>query len=101
MIGDRLKTSKCVVLQLEKGVYGKIVIEDFNSGEYITLTVFPNWQGEIPKRGDIGYIEFESVESGDIYFNKDTQQNEHFNGTYTIFKTFIRETPRNSEEVIL
>lgn len=94
-------TLKCKVMELSKGTYSKMVIQDLESLEYVMLTVFPNWQGEIPSKNQIGYIEFEFVEAGTEYYNKDLKIYETYSNTHLIFKTFIQETPKNQEDVTL
>lgn len=47
---------KCKILEKETGVYSNIVIIDLKSEDYLILTIFPNWQGVIPAKGEIGYI---------------------------------------------
>lgn len=93
---------KCVILEHDEGVYSNLVIQDLITSELIILTVFPNWQGEIPAKGSVGYVEFEYVEAGvSKYFNRSLQNNNIYQNTYFIFKQFIRETPRNQEDVTL
>lgn len=93
---------KCKVLEVDQGVYSSMVIQDCETSKFIILTVFPNWAGEIPTKGSTGYIEFEFVEAGITkYFNKNLKENHIYQNTYFIFKQFVRETPKNQEDVTL
>ena len=97
----RPQTIKCRVVEISKGTYSKIIVEDLSVHEYLMVTVFPNWQSPLPLKNQKGYMEFEFAEAGSKYFNKDTKQYDYYLNTYFVFKTFIPETPKNQEDVTL
>ena len=93
-------TVKCKVLEVQKSTYTDIVICDATNSHNI-LTVFPNWEGYIPEKGDIGYCEFEVVKSGDRYWDK-YYGYKCYGYNMTIFKKFVLQTDTTPEgEIIL
>lgn len=96
------QTIKCCVLEVQEGLYSNLVVQDLATEKFLLLTVFPNWQGEIPKKGDIGYIEFEFVKAGvDKYFDKAQSQHFVYSNTYMFFKTYVKDTGKTSCDKII
>lgn len=93
---------KCEILEYQESLYGKLVLLDLATNSLIMLTVFPNWQGEVPKKGDVGYIEFEFCEAGITkYFDKHANNNNTYQNTYLVFKQFVKETVTSNKDVII
>lgn len=94
---------KCKILEKDSGLYTSLVVIDLTTNQFLILTVFPNWQGEIPAKGDIGYIELEYCEAGITkYYDKvNNNSNNLYKNTYFVFRQFVKETPTNKEDVIL
>lgn len=61
---------------------------------YITTTKCPNWTGETPKVGDIGYIECEYVNSGDTYFKSSTGENNKYKWNNCYFLHWNKIEPK-------
>lgn len=91
------------VLEKCSGVYTQLVIRDIDTNQLIILTVFPNWQGIIPSKGDEGYIEFEYAEAGITkYFCKsDQSHNNIYQNTYYVFRQYVAKTITNNEDVLI
>lgn len=55
------------------------------------MTICPNWQGNIPKLGDMGFFEFEEVQGGQEFFKVTTGEFDKYkyNGCY--FLNFIEQ----------
>lgn len=94
---------KCVVLEKQSGLYSHLVIEDLNTHKYLILTVFPNWQGEIPNIGETGHIEFEYAEAGITKFYNKVEKNMDgvYQNTYFVFKKFIKETINKNKDILI
>lgn len=65
-------TIKCCLVAIQTGQYSKLVFEDLNRDpcddlKYVTVVMLPNWDyKDTLKIGDIGYLQFESVEAGKL-----------------------------------
>jgi hypothetical protein len=93
-------TVKCEILEVEKATYSQVVIVTEDVG-YNILTIFPNWEGTLPEKGDIGYIEFEIVRGGDKYWDKHLGW-KCYGYNMTIFRKFVPVTERTeNKEIIL
>ena len=79
---------KCKILEKDSGLYTSLVVIDLTTNQFLILTIFPNWQGEIPAKGDIGYIELEYCEAGITKYydkvNNNSTNNDSINPTDTI-----------------
>lgn len=95
------KTIRCRIVEVSKGTYSTLVVQDLQSLNFYMITVFPNWQNAIPDKNDKGFIEFEFAEAGTSYYNKDTKKHDTYLNTHFIFKNFINETPKNQEDITL
>lgn len=90
-------TIKCEIVAIQRQQYTNIVVEDLNRVatddlKYITVVILPNWnyQGKL-EIGDIGYLQFESVEAGiSKWYNTDTQKFEVYNYDFNYFINFIK-----------
>ncbi len=91
------QTRKCRVIEHDDSMYQTLLIYDVDNKQYLMVTVFPNWQGEIPQKGDTGYMEFEFVKGGiDTYYDKETKQNVVYSNTYLFFRKFITDKYESS-----
>lgn len=61
---------------------------------YVTLTQCPNWMGNKPNIGDIGFVEYEYVEAGDNYFCRETGDKLQYNYTACYFISFIKDVEK-------
>lgn len=92
----------CKVLERQNDLYTLLVVEDLKAEELTILTVFPNWCGEIPQKGDIGYIEFEFCEAGVTkYFDRHTLKSSVYMNSYLVFKQFVKETKKDNLDIII
>jgi hypothetical protein len=55
------------------------------------LTICPNWQGSLPKVQDQGFFEFEEVQGGDPYYNRETGEKSIYQYSGIYFLSFISE----------
>jgi hypothetical protein len=65
---------------------------------YVTLTQCPNWLGQKPNIGDIGFIEYEYVEAGDTYFCRETGNESKYKYTTCYFISFIKDREKVSNK---
>lgn len=82
------------VVAKRDGMYELIVFQNLDEHDnslfrYITTTRLPNWEGQTPSFGDIGYVECEYVNAGDEYWNRSTQAVDSYNYTACYFIHFI------------
>lgn len=84
------------LVAIQEGQYRQIVIQNLDEQEnswtrYVTMTICPNWQGNIPKLGDTGFFEFEEVQGGQHFFRVTTREFDQYkyNGCY--FLNFIEQ----------
>lgn len=99
---ENIHTVYCEVLENQSGEYGTIVVYDKNKNCYQMMTLFPNWQGVIPKKGDVGYLEYELCEAGVTkWYDSVIGQHVPYKYSYVVFKQFVRETPKFTEEAQL
>jgi hypothetical protein len=97
-----IQTIECKIVESVQSTYSTLVCRDTFDGNFFMCTVFPNWEGYIPSKGDVGYIEVEFVEGGDNYWEKDSGTTRKYNYTMLIFKRFILkvETTENKEIIL-
>lgn len=90
-------TIKCKIEAIQPGQYSIIVVSDLNRAstddlKYVMITLLPNWEfkGTL-KIGDIGYLQFESVEAGkSTWFNRESKDFEVYKYTSNYFINFIK-----------
>lgn len=58
---------------------------------YVTVTKLPNWTGSIPNIGDVGFLEYEYVNAGDEYYQRNTGVKETYKYTQCYFLNFVKE----------
>lgn len=58
---------------------------------YVTVTLLPNWNGNIPEVGDTGFLSCEYVDAGEEYFQRSTGNKEQYKYTSCYFLNFIKE----------
>lgn len=88
-------TIKCKVLVIREGQYSELVVEDLNREytddlKYVMIVALPNWQNAIPKIGDTGYLQFESVIGGQTQY-KYEEDTKVYKYTNNYFMNFIKE----------
>lgn len=90
-------TIKCKIEAIQEGQYCIIVVNDLNRAstddlKYVMVTLLPNWEfhGTL-KVGEIGYLQFESVEAGKTsWFNKESKDFEVYKYSSNYFINFIK-----------
>lgn len=90
-------TIKGEIVAIQRRQYTNIVVEDLNRVstddlKYITVVILPNWNYSDPITvGDIGYLQFESVEAGTTkWFNSETNKFEFYKYNFNYFINFIK-----------
>ena len=88
----------------QDGVYKNYVFQNLDQApnsifKYITVTECPNWQCKANlKIGDVGYMEYEYVEAGDTYFQRQSQEYNQYNFTTNYFINFIEKKEEINKE---
>lgn len=91
------QTRRCRIIEVDPSLYTTLLIYDIDNDKYLMVTVFPNWSGYVPKKGDYGYIEFEFVKGGlDTYYDKIENKNLVYCNTYLFFRKFIVSSESNN-----
>lgn len=85
------------VVAYREAQYSKLVIESFDEPvtsvfKYIMMTICPNWQGIIPKLGNSGYFEYEEVQAGEPYYNRETGEISSYQFPDNYFINFIEDS---------
>ena len=62
---------------------------------YISATKPPNWTGQLPEIGDIGFAELEYVNAGDNYYQRNTGNKETYRYTQCYFISFTKQKEEN------
>ena len=86
--------SKLVAKQ--DGVYKNYVFQNLDQKpeslfRYITVTVCPNWTNDDINIGECGFLEYELVEAGQDYFQRNTKEIKQYNFTTNYFINFVRQ----------
>ena len=58
---------------------------------YVTTTRPPNWNGNYPDIGDVGFVMCDYVDAGEKYFQRNTGSEEQYKYTTCYFLDFIKE----------
>jgi len=88
----------------QDGVYKNYVFQNLDQADnsifkYITVTMCPNWQfNEDLKLGDIGFVEYDLVEAGEDYFERDTGEIKQYSYSTNYFMNFIRKKEEINQE---
>jgi hypothetical protein len=79
-----------------------IVFQELDTQEYYIATRFKNWNWGLPKKGDTGYIEVETVKGGiSEYYSKEFNCMALWLNDYIVFNKFIPETTKSYSEIIM
>lgn len=90
-------TIYCKILVIDQNQYTNIVVEDLRREyaddlKYVTVTVLPNWEIKDVELGNIGYLQFQSVEGGKTqYFKRVCEDFETYKYTNNYFISFLKE----------
>jgi hypothetical protein len=90
-------TIYCKILVIQEGQYSEIVVEDLNRDytddlKYVTVVKLPYWENPQFTMGDKGYLEFQSVKSGETqYFSRNEKDFEYYKYSNNYFIRFIKE----------
>lgn len=92
-------TIKGQLVAIHEELYTSYVFKNLDEADnsfmrYVTLTQCPNWMGNKPNLGDIGFVECEYVEAGDNYFCRETGTKSQYNYTSCYFISFIKDVEK-------
>lgn len=84
------------VVAFQDGQYKQIVVQNLDEPEnswdrYVMLTICPNWLGNLPKIGDIGYFQFEEVRGGEKYYDRSTGEENIYQYSGIYFMDYVPE----------
>lgn len=78
-------------------VFKNLSVEESSEIRYIAVVKCPNWQyTDIIKVGDIGFINYEFVNSGEEYIDRDTGEVKTYKYTGNYFMNFIKEQMKDN-----
>lgn len=97
---------KCVAKEQDLLGYQTLVFKDLENSQfgyqYRMVTVFYNWEARVPDIGEVGYLEYDSVEAGiDKYYDKNSKEFKVYNYTNLIFYKFVKEKDNSTKDIIL
>ena len=81
------------------GIYTNYVFKNLDNGEYVMCSRLPNWDCEELPLFVEGFVSFEFVKGGDLYYNPKTSSEGIYQYTNVYFKNFIKDCKQ--EEIIL
>ena len=90
-------TVYCQLVAKRESLYTEYVFKNLDEPEdswdrYITVTRRPNWQCPVEmKIGVKGYLEFEPITAGDLYYNSSTKNVEAYKYPAYYFTNFIEK----------
>ena len=64
-------------------------------------TRLPNWQTPNIEIGEEGFLQYQIVKAGDIYFNPHSQVTSSYNYSNVYFNNFVKKSEVNKTEIIL
>lgn len=87
-------TIYCKIKAIQKSQYTLVIAEDLNRSfeddlKYVAVTLLPNWQQKAFDVDDEGYLTFESVDAGEKFFNRETNEHEIYRFTANYFHSFV------------
>lgn len=94
-------TIKCKLVAVQEGQYTVYVFDNLNHvsssmDKYIMCTKLPNWEYHTPLNvGDIGYLQYEYVEAGSMYYDRNTGASVPYKYSNFYFLNFLKEVPRD------
>lgn len=90
------------LLAVREGTYSTYVFQNLDDNTYIMCTRLPNWQVPEIQLGDIGFLEYQFVKSGEEYFDIATQATKYYLYSNVYFINFIQKTDiLQNNEIIL
>jgi len=90
-------TIKCKLVAVQEGQYTTYVFSDMNQSvsspdKYIMCTKLPNWQYSATINiGDIGYLQYEYVEAGSLYYHPESNTSIPYKYSNFYFMNFLKE----------
>ena len=92
-------TFKVELVTYRKEMYSLYVFKNLDEPDnslmrYVTVTVLPNWNCDLPEIGDIGYLECEYVNQGDTFVKRTTGEQDTYLYTACYLINFIKEVPK-------
>lgn len=96
------KISKVQLLAIRESQYTVYVFKNLEDGEYIMCTRLPNWKTPNINISDIGYLQYQIVKAGDVYYDPNTDQKIKYNYSNIYFINFIdeKELVKNKEIIL-
>lgn len=84
------------ILVIRSNQYSEIVVEDLNREytddlKYLMVVKLPNWESESFDVGDVGYLQFQPVKSGEQFLDRNKQDYEVYKYTNNYFINFFKE----------
>lgn len=64
MLVDNVK-----LISVREGIYTVYVFKKIHSDEFIMCTKLPNWNSPSISIGDEGFLKYQTVQAGEVYFN--------------------------------
>lgn len=79
-----------LVGQLPEGQYVQYVFQNLETNEYVMCTRCPNWQADVVKIAQDGFLEYHTVRGGiDTYYDANDQVHRHYLQDATYFLNFV------------
>lgn len=76
-------------------VFQNLDVKQNSIYRYVTVTKCPNWQYfDDINIGDIGFLEYDSVEAGQDYLRKSDNKKEQYKYDALYFINFVKEQPK-------
>jgi hypothetical protein len=85
------KIDRVKLLATRPGDYTIYVFQKMDNNEYIMCTRLPNWKVPSIDIGHIGFLQYQIVKAGDMYFDPNTQRNISYNYSNIYFINFVDE----------
>jgi len=80
------------LLAVKEDNYTTYVFKNTDNNEYVMCTRLPNWEVPTLYVGDEGFLQFQMVTAGDIYFNATFEQSKSYLYSNVYFKNFIKKS---------
>lgn len=89
------------LLAIKEGHYTMYVFRNMNTKALIMCTRPPNWQADDISIGEEGFLKYEAVQAGEVYYNPTTDTNITYRYSNVYFTNFIRRSEITEENNII
>ena len=90
------------LLAIRENTYTMYVFQDLDNREFIMCTKLPNWQTPDISVGAEGYVQYNVVKAGDVYYNPLTDTEVKYNYTNSYYVNFVHKSEKiNNEGIII